>query len=122
MQHSARGRLMALRRKVGIAFVVILICAILYLPIRRQILDWGWIPAATFRSPSRQTLTLYDDGRYVLDKGKGTYKVERFLAAPWISAIRLDSGKKLYIRYSDQVYRVEDIREMDGADVKYIRE
>lgn len=101
--------------------MALLVGAILYLPIRREILDRGIIPAASFRSPSGDVLTLYDDGRYVSGKAKGTFTTEHYVEAPWISLVRLDTGQTLHVRYEDRVYRVEDIPELTGADIKYTR-
>lgn len=121
LQHPARGCVKARPRWPGILFVTLLVGAILYLPVRREILDRGLIPAASFRSSSGVVLTLYDDGRYVSGNSKGTFRIEHYIEAPWISMIRLDSGQTLHVSYEARVYRVEDIPELTGADVKYKR-
>ncbi|MFI5387297.1 MAG: hypothetical protein ACHQ50_14395 [Fimbriimonadales bacterium] len=113
------------KRWFGRLLLLVLIGAVLYLPVRRELLDLGLIPAASFRSSSGMTLTLYGNGRYTLAQGKkttGRFRKETYPDAPWISLIQLDSGLLLHVRYEDRVFRVEDIPDLEGATVKFVRQ
>lgn len=117
---------MASKRWLGYGAVVILMSALLYLPIRRELLDRGLIVAAKFRNHVNEVLTLWDDGRYEVTQSgatrKGKYTQEHYPDAPWISAIRLDTGLSLHVKYEDRVYRVEDIPNLAGADIQFKRD
>ena len=108
------------KRSIGRVALILVLCAVLYLPIRREVLDAGLLPAASFQGPGG-SLILYDDGRYELDHKQGKFTTEHYPEAPWISGIRLDSGQMLHVRYEDRVYRVEDIPELRGAEITYTR-
>ena len=105
----------------GSEAVPIVVAGVMYLPVRRSLLDLGWIQAASFRAPDGADLVLWDDGRYRLGAKVGKYSIERFPEAPWISCIRLDGGERLYVKWQDRVYRVEDIPALSGSRGSYSR-
>jgi len=113
---------MAARRWTGRLAVALLVAGVLYLPIRRELLDYGWIRAASFRGADGSRLVFWDTGRYGLGSTVGNYRIERFPEVPWISCIRLDSGVRLYVKWQDRVYRVEDIPDLTGAGYRYVRD
>jgi hypothetical protein len=118
MVDGGRGRV---PKWVGVAIVLILVAAVLYLPARRELIDRGWVAAGTLVSDKGERLTIYGNGVYVSSGGRGTFKIERFPDAPWISMLRLSDGQTLHVKYEDRVYQVEDITRMEGADVVYGR-
>jgi len=110
------------RRWAGRAFVVLLVLTVLYLPVRRQMLDLGIIRAALFRSSDGVRLTLWDNDRYQLGATAGRYAIERFPEVPWISSVRLDTGQRLYVKWQDRVYRIEDIPDLTASGVTFSRD
>ena len=113
---------MSARRLGGQFLVAGLISAVLYLPVRRELLDFGLIPATTLHSQDGRSLTLWDDGRYRLNRSIGKYKIETFVNTPWISLIRLDSGMLLHSRYQDRIFRVEDLSVLDSQNAVFKRD
>jgi hypothetical protein len=110
-------------RWIGIGVVFVIVAAMLYLPIRRELIDRGVIAAASLHSHKPDArLTLYGNGTYVDESRRGQYTIERFPDAPWISLIRLDDGQSLHVKYEDRVYQVEDISRLEGADIVFVRD
>lgn len=110
-----------MKRPAALLGLVLLVVAILYLPVKRALLDRGLIVAASFRSSDGTELVLWDNGRYRLGERAGYYSIDLFADAPWISRIKLDTGTSLYVRYADHVYQVEDIPELIGAKDRFTR-
>src|SRR5579862_4594820 len=111
-----------MKRRLGIVAVILIVCGVLYLPVRRELLDFGVIPAGTFRDQKGTTLTLYANRKYQMLQGgqlrTGSYTTEKFAEAPWIASIHLDSGLALYVPYQDHIFRIEDATVLTGAEIK----
>ena len=113
------------RRLLACAIGSALVAGVLYLPIRRAVIDRGWTPAATFASKDGGTLTLFAPGEFLRNKDgretRGRFQTERFADTPRISHLRLDDGEVLHVRYDEGAYQIENISLLSSADTDYKR-
>lgn len=114
--------------RISAVVLLAIACAALYFPVRREVLDRGWVASGEWQTKTGDRLTLFGNGRYVLRRlgstSRGRFAIERFPNAPWISMLRLDETERgliLHVRYEERVYRIEDIRHLEGADVEFDR-
>jgi hypothetical protein len=113
------------RRAFRWILLALIVGGILYIPIHRELVDRGVLQAGRYQAKTGERLTVYGNGKYELSRGgrktRGTFTIEKFPDAPWISLLRLDIGLVLHVPYDGHVYRLEDVPELDGADVKFSR-
>ena len=113
------------RRILGLGIALLLVGAVLYLPIRRAVIEHGLAPAGTFVSKEGVSLTFFDSGEFVRSaRGKeerGRFQTERFVDTPRISHLRLSDGEVLHVRYDEGAYQLENISTLSSADTDYKR-
>lgn len=113
------------RRILGLGIALLLVGAVLYLPIRRAVIQHGLAPAGTFVSKEGISLTFFDSGVYVRSVGgtetRGRFEAERFVDTPRISHLRLSDGEVLHVRYDEGAYQLENISQLSSGDTDYKR-
>lgn len=114
-----------MRRRFAFVFWFVLLAAVLYLPVRREVLNRGWLPSGTFVSAQGESITVYGDGRYQ-SRGRngeksGRFTAERFPDIPYLSLIRLDTGELLHVRYDNSAHWLDEVSDLSSAETTYHR-